>query len=184
MIPKRSKKSCKLNDRTEFTKGVIHLLVTSLCNRNCRYCCNKFYSLDDIPQVTDEELQDAHTICITGGEPFAYSNPVAISSFLKTHYPNIKRVIVYSNALELFEYLENGGNVFGLDGLSISIKNHQDKRAFEKMIVTYRGLEDLYNNYLYVFSDLFPIAHGNFTVIPREWQKEFVPANDSIFRRV
>ena len=44
----------KLNDRTDKTKGIIHLMVTSLCDRNCPYCCNKQYDLNDIPYVTDE----------------------------------------------------------------------------------------------------------------------------------
>ena len=60
----------KLNCKTDTTKKIIHLLVTSLCNRNCKHCCNKQYNLNDVQHVTDEELREAEIICITGGEPF------------------------------------------------------------------------------------------------------------------
>lgn len=35
----------ELNPKTDATKKVIHLMVTPLCNRNCRYCCNKQYDI-------------------------------------------------------------------------------------------------------------------------------------------
>ena len=57
----------KLNEKNEFTKKVVHLLITSLCNRNCPYCCNKQYSLDDVPYITDEELKETEVLCLTGG---------------------------------------------------------------------------------------------------------------------
>ena len=55
-----------LNEYNEKTKGIIHLLVTSLCNRICEFCCNKQYDLNSIPYVTDEELKNCHTLCLTG----------------------------------------------------------------------------------------------------------------------
>ena len=112
-----------LNERNDNTKGVIHLLVTSLCNRKCKYCCNTQYDLNDIPYVTDEELREAHTICITGGEPFAFSDPCAFAKYYKYKYPNIQKVFVYTNALELGDYLQTGRKLTYLDGLTISIKN-------------------------------------------------------------
>ena len=45
-----------LNEENELTVKRIHLLVTDLCSRNCPNCCNKCYSLNDVPVVTDEEL--------------------------------------------------------------------------------------------------------------------------------
>ena len=60
-----------LNERNENTKGVIHLLTTTLCNRDCKYCCNKQYDMNEILYVTDSELREAHTLCLTGGEPFS-----------------------------------------------------------------------------------------------------------------
>lgn len=180
MIPTQKRK-CKLNDVTEKTKGIIHLMVTSLCARNCEYCCNKAYSLDDIPHVTDEELRDAHTLCITGGEPFMFSNPSAYAEYFKQQYPNIKKVFVYTNALELWHYLVNGGQVHGIDGVNVSIKSYEDYTTF-KYIKSHLGIVLMNHNRLYVFGDKVPTDTGNFEVFKREWQKEFAPADDSIFR--
>lgn len=66
------------NNKNE-KKKVIHLMVTSLCNRDCKYCCNKQYSLDKIPYATSEELKNAETLLLTGGEPFAFTNPNEIA---------------------------------------------------------------------------------------------------------
>lgn len=41
-----------LNDKNENTKKIIHIMVTTLCNRNCKFCCNKMYNLNDIPYVS------------------------------------------------------------------------------------------------------------------------------------
>ena len=186
MLSKKTRKAIPLNDRNEKTKGVIHLMVTSLCNRHCKYCCNRFYSLDDVPQVTDEELKEAHTVCLTGGEPVVYSNPVAIAEWLKAHYSNIKRVILYANAKELLEYFEDGNSLENIDGLSVSIKTIDDKFAFEDIVEHYwYKLPTYKNNRCYVFNNRMPdIVRGTFAVIEREWQTEFVPADDSIFRRI
>ena len=51
------RKRSNLNPRTEKTKKVMHLMVTSLCDRDCKYCCNKQYDLNSIPYATDEELR-------------------------------------------------------------------------------------------------------------------------------
>ena len=182
MIPTQKRK-CKLNDVTEKTKGIIHLMITSLCARNCRYCCNKAYSLDDIPHVTDDELRNAHTLCITGGEPFMFSNPSAFAKYFKQFYPNIKRVYVYSNVYELSLYLLNHGTLEGIDGINASIKSKSDRSAFD-YVKNHLDILQMKHNRLYVFGDQIPQDPKNFKVIIREWQKEFVPSDDSIFRLV
>lgn len=179
----------KLNERNENTKGIIHLFVTPLCNRNCPFCCNKQYNMNDVPFVTDTELKEAHTLLITGGEPFKYAQPCEIAGYYKERYPNIKNVYVYSNAKELLEYTcNNEGGIYNIDGLSISIKNQEDMKAFEKLLMYLRYNVDelqLSSNRLYVFQDcLIPEHLGNFQLIKREWQKEFEAASDSIFRRL
>ena len=178
----------KLNDRNEDTKGIIHLFVTPLCNRNCPFCCNKQYNMEDVPFVTDAELEEAHTLLITGGEPFKYAQPCEIAGYYKERYPNIKNIYVYSNAKELSEYIENENDIYNIDGLSISIKNQEDKKAFEQLLMYFEFNSDklhLSSNRLYVFQDcLIPEHLGNFQLIKREWQKEFEPASDSIFRRI
>ena len=158
-------------------------MTTSLCGRNCKYCCNKQYDLNDIPYVTDEELKCANTLCLTGGEPFAFSNPCAISGYYKSRYRNIKNVYVYTNAEELAVYLLRN-RLYSIDGLSISIKTNTDVFAFTKIIRNNTDVLNLKSNLLYVFDDLYTENPAGFKVIHRKWQKEFVPANDSIFRKI
>lgn len=184
---------CILNERTEKTKKVIHLMVTPLCNRDCKYCCNKQYSLDDIPRVTDEELREAEVLCITGGEPFAFTNPCEIAKYYKHKYPNIKKVFVYTNAYELYEFIRtNMLTLSNIDGLSVSIKNKRDKTALEILMEEecyywdIIGNDELTSNLLYDFlgGEYNTIITSNFKIIKREWQKNFIPADDSIFRRI
>lgn len=179
----------KLNERNENTKGIIHLLVTPLCDRNCANCCNKQYDLKDIPIVTDEELREAHTLLLTGGEPFKYSNPCEIAKYYKERYPNIKKVYVYTNARELLMYIydrytSDNEWLYAIDGLNISIKDRIDKISYEKSVEYIKSLK-LSSNRLYVFDKkLISDNLGGFTLIYREWQKDFEPASDSIFRRL
>ena len=160
-------------------------MVTTLCNRKCKHCCNNQYDLNDIPYVTDEELREAHTICITGGEPFMFSDPCAFARYYKYKYPNIQRVFVYTNALELGDYLQAGRKLTYLDGLTISIKNNVDKIAFDALIANNADVLALNSNVLYAFNKLYPNKMpDNFNVMSREWQIEFVAADDSIFRKI
>ncbi len=94
------RKRSNLNSRTEKTKKVMHLMVTSLCDRDCKYCCNKQYDLNSIPYATDEELREVR-YHVYGREPFAYTKPNAMAYHYKHKYPNIMRVIVYTNACEV-----------------------------------------------------------------------------------
>ena len=72
-----------LNEKNDITEKIIHIMITSLCDRNCPYCCNNQYDLNDIPYATSEELSKANTVCLTGGEPFMYSNPCDSADRLK-----------------------------------------------------------------------------------------------------
>ena len=172
-----------LNEKTQKTEKIIHLMVTSLCNRNCKYCCNKQYDLKDVPYVTDEELKKAEILCLTGGEPFAYANPCEIASYYKHKYKNIKNIYVYTNAVELAKYLMHN-EIRNIDGISVSIKNDSDVLAFDYFIKVRKDICKLKSNRLYVFDNLYTEETQGFTVIHREWQPDFKPADDSIFRRV
>lgn len=185
----------KLNDRTEKTKKIIHLMVTSLCDRNCPYCCNKQYDLNDIPYVTDEELKEAHTVFITGGEPFIYSNPIEIAKKLKNKYKNIENVYVYTNAEEFVNWAINDNNLSKLgygciNGLNISIKNKDDfysmccllencESKFLDIIDSLGGRSRIYDfidirDYEYFYEEILE----HFDYFKREWQE-----SDSIFRK-
>lgn len=174
-----------LNDRNENTKGIIHIMITAKCDRNCPDCCNNQYNLDNIPVVTDEELREAHTIYLTGGEPFAYGNPTVLARNLKRKYPNIKTVRVYTNAFELMNYLAEGWDLDGIDGLTTSIKDKRDRYAFENVICKATSVLELKSNWVYVFKGFEDIeCPEGFHKVIREWQKEFVAAPNSIFRKV
>ncbi len=188
------RKRSNLNPRTEKTKKVMHLMVTSLCDRDCKYCCNKQYDLNSIPYATDEELREVETLCLTGGEPFAYTKPNAIAYHYKHKYPNIMRVIVYTNACELWlPLITNHAPLGNIDGLNISIKNLGDYQVLDD-IIRNKEVCSLPLNRIYVFGDrLYEKTNsllteydklGRFRVIRREWQEDFKPADDSIFRRV
>lgn len=174
-----------LNEKNEQTEKVIHIMVTSLCNRNCPDCCNNQYDLNSIPYVSDEELKNAETICITGGEPFAYSNPCEIAAKLRQKYQNIKKIYVYSNATELGEYLFYGGELYSIDGVTVSIKNKEDKRVWEKYLIWDNRFIELTDNLLYVFPNFEDTnCPYNIPKKKRVWQKVFIAAPDSIFRKL
>lgn len=178
----------KLNTLNAHTRNIIHLMVTALCNRDCPHCCNKQYDLNQIPYVTDEELKDAHTLFITGGEPFLYANPNKIAKYYKTHYPNIKKVIVYTNAAELHDYILHYGELDYIDGVNVSIKTPEDYEKFQYLIY-YDQVACLTDNRLYHFLyKTLPVTQSmvdsGFEIIHRDWQADFEPADDSIFRRV
>ncbi len=188
------RKESKLNPRTEKTKKVMHLMVTSLCDRDCKYCCNKQYDLNSIPYATDEELRGVETLCLTGGEPFAYTKPNAIAYHYKHKYPNIMRVIVYTNTYELWSSsIINRAPLGNIDGLNISIKNLGDYLVLDDIIQD-KEVCSLPLNRIYVFNEerYEDTMHlltkydklSRFEVIRREWQEDFKPADDSIFRRI
>lgn len=161
-----------------------HILVTSLCDRDCKYCCNKQYDLNSVPYITEDELSRMKHIYLTGGEPFTYSNPNAIARKLKLRYQNIEQVIVYSNAYELWEYLANGGMTNFIDGVTISVKSEVDISSLD-CCTAYSRLINLPKNRLYVFPGYEDVdCPASIEKIPRVWQEEFVPAPNCIFRRL
>lgn len=169
---------------------IIHLLVTEKCDRNCVYCCNKQYDLKKVPIATKEELENAEMILLTGGEPVRYSNFFTISQKLKELNPNVK-IILYANAFEylLFKIEKNNSSAYTayLNGLSLSIKNHKDLRAFDILVSEGLISPNIESNRLYIFDNLLPHFNekdSRFKFIKREWQEEFKPAEDSIFRRL
>ncbi len=171
-----------LNEKNERTQRIIHLLVTNLCQRNCKFCCNKQYDMSKVEYVTDEELKNAEILCLTGGEPFQFTNPCEIARYYKRTYPNIKKVYVYTNALELGMFLQNN-EIHSIDGVNVSIKVKADAMVFDNIIKNDETIVNLSSNLLYVFDNLYSETPKGFNVFQREWQEDFEPADDSIFRR-
>ena len=169
------------------TPITMHVMITTLCNRNCKYCCNKGYSLDEIPTATVDDFNKSTYVCLTGGEPFSFTNPNEYAKKIKTMYPHIQKVWVYSNAIELRDYLRKYPNakLDYLDGISCSIKVPADIAAFNELLNDER-ITNLHDNLCYVFENLVDTNNhfGNFRMIDRKWQVEFIPADNSIFRRL
>lgn len=184
----------------ENEKPVLHLMVNNTCTNNCPLCCNKQYNVDDIPVVTVEELRSIDTICFTGGQPM-----LNIASFsrlcdcIERNYPNIKNGYVYINGAELLSsynvIVSNKKKLFEnfpcntrvKYGLTMSPKCENDWfviRDFRPNMKNWRS------NRIYCFSDddvaraeeIFP--DGEVEIVRREWQTNFVPAPNTIFRRL
>ena len=172
-----------------------HLVITLLCDRKCPLCCNRQWDMINLPYITDEELKQTEMLCITGGEPFEYSDPVAIAAYYREKYPNIKDCTVYTNAYELKDNYDNKLDCWfyenQIDGLNISIKEQKDVDAFYSLVRDHTPILPM--NRLYVFPnvwdktmevfDKFPENKEKFEIIRREWQENFIPAPNCIFRR-
>jgi organic radical activating enzyme len=55
--------------------------------------------MDKVPTVTQEELKSADTICLTGGDPFLYSELQTFINRLREQYPNIKNLYAYTSGV-------------------------------------------------------------------------------------
>ena len=166
----------------------LHLVVTPLCNRHCPYCCNKKYDIQNLPVAHDEDFKWAEMLCLTGGEPFEYSNPCNIGLYFKLKYPHLK-IVAYSNAYELFKYLKRTRDLCGLDGINISCKTQEDVDIFNEKLSRCRSLTYLPMNRVYDFVGTISPYYckpfvDNFDYIKREWQEDFKPAPDSRFMRI
>lgn len=167
----------------------IHLVVTSLCDRNCEFCCNKKYDIQNLQYASDEEFLQAKNLYLTGGEPFVYANPNNLAKKYKELYPNIEKVIVYTNAKELAEYLCGGNSLSHIDGVNVSIKDQEDFHMFTVFIYNNPKINNMSYNRLYDFTKSIPVLEkcptitAHFKLIDRSWQKDFVPAENCLFRR-
>lgn len=174
----------KLNEKNENTQKIIHLVITEKCDRNCPMCCNKQYDMSTVEYVTDEELRNAETVFLTGGEPFAYAEPCWVAWELRQKYPNIKNIYVYTNAIELYDYLRRGKELYAINGVTISIKNEYDYKIFDALAYNEEIIK-LDSNWIYTFPGFNDVVYPKeyFTRKDRVWQKDFVPDPNSIFRR-
>lgn len=177
-------------------KEVLHLMINNLCRNNCPLCCNKQYDVAEIPVVSVEELKKTKVICITGGEPFLCGD--LLPRFLENmliQYPNLKQVFIYTSGGELGKNnLKPLIKLQGLGckiGLSIGPKSSADRKNLrENSGYIWDALKKLGPNRFYCFNGADrEVAEGyypgsNLDVIEREWQENFVPAPNTIFRRL
>lgn len=163
--------------------NTLHLIVTTLCDRNCAWCCNRQYDIKNLEYVTEADLRWADMLCLTGGEPFEYANPCNLADYYKNKYPNIESVVVYTSAFELHKYLIDGGSLNSIYGLNISIKDKRDADAFNISIFYNDDVNHLPMNRVYNFTSIKLEKNDNFEYIQREWLRDFVPAPNCRFKR-
>lgn len=192
-------------------KPVLHLMVNNTCTNDCPLCCNKQYDVDKIPVVTVEELKSVETICYTGGQPLLWMYPfVMLCNRIKKSYPNIKKEFVYINGDEIRRMgtqdlaslagwnIDKHSNL--ISGLTMSPKCQNDWDGLKKLneeapdifpwLLGKKIISAFKSNRIYCFSEndvvrakeIFP--NGNVEIVRREWQKEFKPAPNTIFRRL
>jgi len=160
----------------------LHLMTTSICDRDCPNCCNKQMNLNRVKYASRDDFMKCDVVCITGGEPILYSNVNEIAKKIKTNYPHINRVYVYANAFELLRGLDKTDSI---DGFSVSIKCLPDVAAFRALENDPR-ISALNSNKLYVFDRLIKEdeAPRGWEYVEREWQEKFKPAKNCIFRKI
>lgn len=183
-----------LNDKLLDTP-ILHLMVNNICNNNCPLCCNKQYDVEKIQIVSIEELKQTETICITGGEPFLSPNLTNFVFNLITQYKNIKNLYIYTSG-ECIQRADLSTLVLWQTnydiniGLSLGPKSSRDRENLKSYLICEKILE-LKSNRFYCFTDLdrevantFYKNNNNMQIIDRKWQRDFKPAQNSIFRRL
>ena len=72
-----------------------------------------------------------------------------------------------------------------IDGVDVSIKTGFDLDAFNKFVYNNWFTQlGVYENRVYIFSNLVPKDLETFKAFERKWQEDFEPAQDSIFRKI
>lgn len=179
---------------------VYHILITDFCGRKCPLCCNRLYDLDNLPTVTGEMLRTAHTVCLTGGEPFSIG-PYALRKIcrnIRKQYPNIQKLYIYTSGAEL-ELIDIGYwelLIMDIDGINVSPKKRDDWDGLYRLSKICNHLTSerskALSNRLYIFQEqqrewdrIRNIIHlsDNWQVIGRKWDREFkTPDNEHFVR--
>ena len=158
-------------------------------------CCNKQYSIDEIPVVTVEELKNAEVVLLTGGEPFLIDGVCDLAKEIKGQYRNVESVYVYTCGDSLLGWMKSNGHLHDIDGVNLAPKNRYDTECVEELVenANYRRqIMSMSSNRIYLFeSQRYKLAnlmktigvYENVEIIYREWQKEF-KAQSGIFRRL
>ena len=178
-------------------KPVLHLMVNNTCSNDCPLCCNKQYNVDEIPVVTVEELKNVDTICLTGGQPmYSIKTCIRLCNEIEHSYKNIKQIFIYVNGAE-FLYSHNEPEDLEClvacspvkYGLTMSPKCENDWNGLE-LLSKEQYLYLFKSNRIYCFSnkeierakEVF--SNKSVEFVKRVWQKDFVPAPNTIFRRL
>ena len=199
----------KYTDEPGSDKGAIHLIINKFRGSIFPFCCKNQYDLDTVPVATVEELKAAHTVMLTGGEPFVVPGIIEFCSHLRFDYPNIKQLYVCTSGYEMSCHDELAFDPYYLsrnvDGICFSPKIEIDYKAIKKMLTNSdfaieffiharsnriilmpndfmtRGEQEKFIESLHLKGLAFYGA--KFEVEYREWQEEFKP-NGGVWRRL
>lgn len=179
---------------------IYHILIKKECGHNCPMCCNKLFDLDTLPSITGEQLRSAHTVCLTGGEPFAIDTHALtkLCENMRKQYPNIQKIYIYTsgNYFDEMTAYEWKRLIGAIDGLNVSPKNQYDWGAFYDLTQTSVWFDMLseqrLSNRLYVFDGQFEeweklnqkiYLPRCWKVIGRKWDTMFnTPENEHFVR--
>lgn len=199
----------KYTDEPGSDKEAIHLMINRTCTNSCPVCCNKQYDLDTVPVATVEELKAAHTVMLTGGDPFYVTGIIDICSHLRLDYPNIKQLYIYTSGEWMFANVDiiNFPERFHpyVDGINFSPKGKWDYDAIKRMLTNSNFSIEFFvhvrsNRIILMPNDFMtreqqeeyikslPLEGlafygAKFDVEYREWQEEFQP-NGGVWRRL
>lgn len=199
----------KYTDKSGADKRAIHLIINKFRSSIRPFCCNNQYDLDTVPVATVKELKTAHTVMLTGGEPFVVPGIVDFCSHLRFDYPNIKQLYVYTSGCEMFCYDELSFDSYyfsrNVDGIYFSPKIEIDYKAIKKMLTKKSFALEFFhfvpNNRIILMPNDFmtreqqekyieslplkdlAVYGAKFEVEYRDWQEEFKP-NGDVWRRL
>lgn len=199
----------KYTDEPGADKGAIHLTINKFRSSICPFCCNKQYDPDTIPVATVKDLKAAHTVMLTGGEPFVAPGIIDFCSHLRFGYPNIKQLYVYTSGYEMSCHDELSFDPYyfsrNVDGIYFLPKIEIDHKAIKKMLTKRSFALDFFhlvrNNRIILMPNDFmtreqqeeyieslplkglAVYGAKFEVEYREWQEEFKP-NGGVWRRL
>ncbi|UKK52119.1 hypothetical protein L6472_05945 [Prevotella sp. E13-17] len=185
------------------SEQIYHILITEKCNYQCPLCCNNFYDIGNLPTVTTDMLREAHTVCITGGEPLIHGIGAitGLCQGLREQYPNIQKLYLYTSGLQLcnFSGSEIGYLYRFIDGINVSPKSRNGYHSFARFIKApiWKLMPKRFankTNRLYVFEEQLKLweevkkeydihLDGTWQVIGRYWDTTFnTPDNEHFVR--
>ena len=106
----------------------LRLLLTKVCNRRCRGCCNKDWNLDALPVCTNYSA--FNEFLLTGGEPLLYPQlvkKVVADIRRQSSFPIYMYTAMSSNRNLFFDIL----NV--LDGITLTLHGRKDLEPFKRI---------------------------------------------------
>ena len=199
----------KYTDESGVDKRVINLIINKFRGSIFPFCCKNQYDLDTVSVATVEELKAAHTVMLTGGEPFVVPGIIDFCSHLRFDYPNIKQLYVCTSGYVMSCLDELAFNPYhfsrNVNGIYFSPKIEIDYKAIKKMLTKKSFALEFFhlvnsNRIILTPNDFMTreqqekyieglplkalaVYGAKFEVEYREWHEEFKP-NGGVLRRL